>query len=419
MTEETASAQDDRKDDLGVAGPCCKTIWPRIIWLKTICNFQTQNAYIWSENMGVVPTLDERLYMTPRITLDRYVYEDIYPAFKAATDEKEITAKLSRDFLNYLIQRDLVFAGDAPAAVADIGCGPCDTLIKYLSGVRFEPGFTVRATDYLAEYADAERGEALQTLRTAQASNVIKLAGFSVRSGDAFDGKLLDLLSAPHDGTRMRHTFSLVFASHMMYHAESVSQVQRLIADVADNLLDGSGICILFHLGNRSGTFQDFRARFGSQARASSNSDTGAVTIDDPPAQIGAACASLQLPLHQAQFDAALRFDSSGDDEWQAFKDPQAYDTLADSNAAAYEDLKRLYFIVQRAPLEFAADSSTTGLSVFIDEIRQVIDANHGALPLDEWVQVFSRADAPPILGQSITDGIATIVAQVTGKNPS
>ena len=52
--------------------------------------------------------------MTARITLDRYVYEDIYPAFKAATDEKEITAKINRTFLNYLAQRNLVLTGDSP-----------------------------------------------------------------------------------------------------------------------------------------------------------------------------------------------------------------------------------------------------------------------------------------------------------------
>ena len=73
--------------------------------------------------------------MITRLTLDRYVYEDIYPAFKEATDEKEITAKLSRDCLNYLAQRNLILTGATPAAVADIGCGPCDTLIMYLRGV--------------------------------------------------------------------------------------------------------------------------------------------------------------------------------------------------------------------------------------------------------------------------------------------
>jgi hypothetical protein len=354
--------------------------------------------------------------MTPRLTLDRYVYEDIYPAFKEATDEKEITANLSRGFLNYLAERNLILAGDTPAAVADIGCGPCDTLIMYLSGVLFEPGFTVRATDYLAEYADAERGEALQMLRAAQAANSIKLAGFSVRDGDAFGGKLLELLSGPRDGTRMRRAFSLVYASHVMYHAETASEVERLLADVAENLLATNGICILFHIANRPGTFQDFRARFGSQAGATSDSDTGAVTIDDPPAQISAACAKLHLPLYQMEFVTTLRFDSRRDDEWQAFKNPQTYDALADSNPAAYEDLKRLYFIVQRAPLEFAADRSASGLNVFIDQIRQVIEANHGVLPATEGMQVFSRADAAPTMGKSIPEALAWIVAAGAGK---
>jgi hypothetical protein len=352
--------------------------------------------------------------MTPRLTLDRYVYEDIYPAFKASTDEKEITANLSRGFLNRLVQRNLVLAGDTPAAIGDIGCGPCDTLIKYLSGVIFQPGFIVRATDYLAEYADSERGEALQTLRAAQAANSIKLAGFSVRAGDAFGGKLIELLSAPQDGARMRRAFSLVFASHVMYHAEGSAGVERMLADVADNLLATGGICILFHIANRPGTFQDFRARFGSQAGATSESDTGAVTIDDPPAQVSGACAKLHLPLYQAEFVTTLRFDSRRDEEWSAFKDPRAYDALADSNPAAYEDLKRLYFIIQRAPLEFAADRSATGLSVFIDEIRRVIEANGGMLPATEEMQVFSRADAPAILGKSIAEALAAIIAPGT-----
>src|SRR6202162_6542351 len=141
--------------------------------------------------------------MASRIALDRYVYEDIYPAFKAATDEKELTANLSRTFLNYLAHRKLVLAGDHPAAAADIACGPCDTLIKYLTGVIFPPGFIVRATDYIPEYADAERGEALQTLATAQTKGIIKLVAFAVRAGDAFGGHLLDLLSGPQNGATM------------------------------------------------------------------------------------------------------------------------------------------------------------------------------------------------------------------------
>ena len=59
--------------------------------------------------------------MSSRIKLDCYVYEDIYPAFKAATDEKEITAN-NRTFLNYLAKRNLILTGDSPVAVTDIGC---------------------------------------------------------------------------------------------------------------------------------------------------------------------------------------------------------------------------------------------------------------------------------------------------------
>ena len=46
--------------------------------------------------------------MTTRIALDNYVYEDIYPAFKATTDEKAITANISQAFLNNLVQQEMV-----------------------------------------------------------------------------------------------------------------------------------------------------------------------------------------------------------------------------------------------------------------------------------------------------------------------
>jgi hypothetical protein len=208
----------------------------------------------------------------------------------------------------------------------------------------------------------------------------------------------------------MRSAFRIVFASHVMYHAEASSDVQRLIADVASNVLARDAVCILYHIANTRGTFQEFRARFGSNAGATAGSDTGAVTIDDPPAQIVAACDETRLPLYQTEFVTNLHFGSLGDDEWRAFKDPLTYDALADSNPCAYEDLKRLYFVVQRAPLEFAHDHSATGLKIFIDEIRQVIEANHGVLPLAERMQVFSRNDAAPILGETIPDALAPSV---------
>jgi hypothetical protein len=347
--------------------------------------------------------------MTTRIALDNYVYEDIYPAFKATTDEKEITANISRAFLNNLAQQAMVLEGETPATVADIGSGPCDTIVKYLTGVRFTPGYIVRATDFLPEYADSEHGEALKLLAEAQAKNTIRLAGFSARAGDAFGGKLLELLSGP-DGAVVRSGFRIVFASHVMYHADGLVDVRRTIADIANNLLAPDGICIMFHLASTPGTFQGYRARFGSET-GSSPSDTGAVTIDDPPTQIATVCADLGVPLHQMDFTARVRFGTLGDSEWGAFKQPGSYDALSEENPGAYEDLKRLYFIVQRAPREFAADRSRTGLNQFMDEVRELLERTRGGLPLAERMQVFTRTDAPARLAAAIPVAMASASA--------
>ena len=72
-----------------------------------------------------------------RIAIDRYSYEEIYPAFKAATDEKAKTARINAAFLNSLADAGIVLTGSDPVAIADIGSGPCDTLVKYLTGVKF------------------------------------------------------------------------------------------------------------------------------------------------------------------------------------------------------------------------------------------------------------------------------------------
>jgi hypothetical protein len=197
----------------------------------------------------------------------------------------------------------------------------------------------------------------------------------------------------------------------MIYHADALSGVRRIIADISNNLLARDGLCIMYHVAKTPGTFQEFRARFGSQASAPSESNTGAVTIDDPPVQIAAACTALRLPLYQMDFRTNLRFGNLGDNEWRAFKDPQAYDTLAASDPAAYEDLKRLYFVVQRAPLEFATDNSATGVTAFIDEIRSVVEANHGVLPLAERMQVFIRTDASPALSEVIPAALTASTA--------
>ena len=112
------------------------------------------------------------------ITIDTYRYEEIYPSFKAATDEKEKTARINAGFLNRLADDGVVLTGNDPISIADVGSGPCDTLVKYLTGVKFDPGFKVRATDYSIEYTDERNGEALVTLAAAKSAGTLKAGRF-------------------------------------------------------------------------------------------------------------------------------------------------------------------------------------------------------------------------------------------------
>ncbi len=122
------------------------------------------------------------------------------------------------------------------------------------------------------------------------------------------------------------------------------------------------------------------------------------------------ACAANRLSQYEKEFVTKLWFGFLWDDEWRTFKDPQVYDALAESNSGAYEDLKRLYFLVQRAPLEFAADHSAKALHVFVGEIRKVIEAKHRVLPAIEGMQVLTRADAAPFLSEVIPEALAASV---------
>ncbi len=340
------------------------------------------------------------------ITIDRYRYEEIYPSFKAATDEKEKTARINATFLNNLADARIVLTGSDPIAIADIGCGPCDTLVKYLTGVKFEPGFKIRATDYNPAYADERDGEALATLAAAQSAGTLRLGDFSAHAGDAFAGHLLELLGSRNSSARP-HEFRIVFASHVLYHCESPGSAERLIDDVTQNVLADDGVCILYHLSKVPHTFQDFRARYGSNSADAAHSNTPAVAIDDPPAKITEVCAARGIPCLSMGFTADLRFAIPDEKIWNFFRDPQKYGQLCKLHPEAAEDLKRLMFVTQRAPNEFAADHSPTGLSAYLDEIgqvlkRNVLKRNVGILPLAEAMQVIYRPGTAADFGQRI-----------------
>jgi hypothetical protein len=342
------------------------------------------------------------------ITIDTYRYEEIYPSFKAATDEKEKTARINASFLNRLADAGIVLTGNEPISIADIGSGPCDTLVKYLTGVKFDPGFKVRATDYSLEYTDERNGEALATLAAAKSAGTLRLVEFSARAGDSFAGHLLELLGS-HGAPARPGEFRIVYASHVLYHCETPGSAERLIEDVTQNVLAGDGICILYHLAKVPRAFQDFRARYGSNSAAAAHSNTPAVAIDDPPAKVAEVCAAQGVPCLRMDFTADLRFAVLDAKIWNYFRDPQRYEQLCKDNPAAAEDLKRLMFVTQRAPIEFDSDHSPTGLSAYLDEIGDVLKHNAGILKLAESMQVIYRPGASADFGKRIAGALSAV----------
>jgi hypothetical protein len=342
------------------------------------------------------------------ITIDTYRYEEIYPSFKTATDEKEKTARINAAFLNRLADARIVLTGNEPISIADIGSGPCDTLVKYLTGVKFDPGFKVRATDYSVEYTDERNGEALATLAAAKSAFTLRLVEFSARAGDSFAGHLLELLGS-HGAPARPGEFRIVYASHVLYHCETPGSAERLIEDVTQNVLAADGICILYHLAKVPLAFQDFRARYGSNSAAAAHSNTPAVAIDDPPAKVAEVCAARDIPCLRKDFTADLRFAMPDEKIWSYFRDPQKYEQLCKLHPAAAEDLKRLMFVTQRAPNELVADSSPTGLSAYLYEIGEVLKRNAGILKLAESIQVIYRSDASADFSRRIRDALSSV----------
>lgn len=335
--------------------------------------------------------------MNREIPIAEYKYEEIYPSFKAGTDEKRITSQILHRFLTRVLP--LQGNGQRPVKVADIGCGPCDTIVDYLEGVGCERGFIIRATDIGGEYASPQ-GKAQIMLAQAQRERRVPIADFSVRQGDSFAGDLASLLSAPGDDAR--GSFALVFGSHMLYHADREAGVETLLSDVIVNLLSSAGLLMLCHGASPEGTFNNLRARFGRHSTSLDQSDTPAVNIDDPTVVVHDYCAARNLPLIEISFITKVHFPGLTNEDWQEFARPRHYADLVRRFPQAAENLRRLLFVTERAPLEFEGDKSERGLNAYLAAAREVIERNAGYLHLAERIQITCRPDTETGFAESV-----------------
>jgi hypothetical protein len=70
-------------------------------------------------------------------------------------------------------------------------------------------------------------------------------------------------------------------------------------------------------------------------------------------------------------------------------------------------ELKGVLFVTQLAPFEFAADHSALGLDAYLSEVRDLVEANGGYLPLAERLQIICRPDASERSTAEVRDALA------------
>lgn len=331
------------------------------------------------------------------IVTNQYVYDDTYPSFKKWTDEKEISAQLNQAFSKNLQKMGLIFVGKKPVKIADIASGPADTIIKYFQNISFAPGFDIRATDYNQAYAGSlfREGQATHNLLAAKKSQAIPLVNFSVKRGDAFRGHLNQLLMQKGEKNKP-NTFQIAVFSHGIYHAESdqygtvLEKTDRVLNDIAANVLDPAGIGILYHVSFTDQSVQYFRYTYGRKGHMQSKSDTGAVESMNPALSIFESCKKQNIPYYALDFKTRLFFSPKVKSYARIFKNPAQFEGLR-SNLEAWEDYQKLSFLAQRASDEMAADKTKTGLDHFIDEALNALkqdDQGRWYMILTEKMQI-------------------------------
>lgn len=80
----------------------------------------------------------------------------------------------------------------------------------------------------------------------------------------------------------------------------------------------------------------------------------------------------LNIPCYTSFYTNHYYFAPMDESYWELFKCPARYHEITDQ--AARDNLHKLYFMVQHAPIGFAADThDETRLETFIEEVRNIL----------------------------------------------
>lgn len=306
-----------------------------------------------------------RQQLPSSFSTDKYIYVEHYEYYKRDCNEKICAALVAQNVGEKL--RDYGLGYQTPQQVfpvVDIGSGPADSIIMYLDALKHWGRFDLHVIDQNPAYT-GPHGAAHQNLSTARAL----LAGEpNVVHANAFDGNLIRHLRTK------ANIFHLAFLSHVLYHTD-MEHLRLLLQDVSKYVLIMEGVGILFHLEAKQDTFQYFRRKYGKQQTvvgSLASGDTPMMDIDNPPEAVERVCHHLNIPCYTSSYTNHYYFAPMEDIYWELFKFPERYSEITDK--AARDNLHKLYFIVQRAPTEFATDArDETRLDTFLEEVRNVL----------------------------------------------
>ena len=348
-----------------------------------------------------------------------FILHDVFPDFQAGLDEIIISRKIFKKLQENLKNAGIIFNGSEPLKIADIACGPADSIVKYLEKIDFSPGFNFRAIDYNEEYS-GENGIAYRNLLSAKKSGKVPFKDIFVTQGDFNSNlKLNNLLFRNNENVQL-NTFNIAFFLHAAYYVKldetgtHMNNLDRILHDLACEVLRVDGVGIMNHTAVADYSTGYFIKKYGVKGASEPESKDYEMNIADPAISIASSCEEQNIPCYTLEYSSKLYFSSKFKEYAEIFKNPSRYNELLEF-PEALKDYNKLSLLASRAPDEMAADKSETGLEAFIDELMNTVIEfdNKWCLPVFGKIQVILNPKSTQEWRSKIEDVIKKTESQI------
>jgi SAM-dependent methyltransferase len=311
-------------------------------------------------------------------------YDDRFESFLNYTNQKILTGILLENFFANLKSQEVIFAGDDPVKLLDIGCGEGTNATEMAQAIKKTHVCKIdyQGLDYNANFIASTK---MRLNRQDIFSSVI------ANTADAFSGKTL-----------ADNKVDLAIASHVVYHAydpenkgQENAKVQNFLQGVHSSIAK-NGIAILIHESSES---DPNKLRDGFDSRLMPNTDM----------KISQAAETLGLCIRNLAFDTKLNFPALSEDEWAQLKNPSSYKT-ATFKEGFKQVLNLVGFVVQRDLNDLCKSGQ---LADFIDGVKSQIDKNGGFLIIKCNMQVLLSNDRDKDVEAKVVSALAATKDQL------